>query len=290
MAQRQKKEQQRRQSSSRADTLNPKRLDLDDHLDRILNRLAMLLLRNGYGYQRISKLTKKAFVDAAVAIGAIENSTLSTARIAALTGLTRTEVSRLRRIGHHDEGLDAEFNRATKVARGWITDSRFSTKLGKPRPLSLVSKQSGFAQLVRRYSGDIPAKAMLLEMQRLGMVELRGDNVVTLVRRVPTRADESVNAIRAISPWVDVLSETRAAETATHLSSAINQVRLRYDTPSQVLASARELEQRRRSFIEALAHLGASKPTGKYELTVSIAVAAAQPRRQRSTSKRKTRT
>lgn len=257
-------------------------LHLDELLDRILSNLAELLLRHGYGYQRISRLTKAAYVKAAHEIGKRERSKSSIARIAALTGLTRIEVSRiLKSAGTSNTNAESELNRATRVAHGWVTDVRFLNEKRHPQALAF-SGRHGFAQLVRKYSGDIPARAMLAEMKRLGMVAHAENDVVSLIRQKPVPARLTIDAIRAIAPWVDLLAETVESSEGTNLSSKTQQLRIYFESQSQVLASMRELENRRRSFVSSIEHLGTNtRATGGLELTVSIAVAAAQPKKTR---------
>jgi len=282
MVHRPKRIQGSRSKDAEQDPSNAPFRHLDEQLDRILSRLADLLLRHGYGYQRIGKLAKVAFVRAAKNISKRENSRTSIARIAALTGLTRLEVSRLLKSDQSQKAsLELDLNRATRVAHGWAADLRFSNDQGQPRPLTF-SGRHGFAQLVRKFSGDIPARAMLVEMKRLGMVKHTSDDVVLLVRARPMPARSTIDAIRAIAPWVDLLSASVAPTERTDLTSTTQQVRIYFDSLSQVLASVRELENRRRSFVRSIEHLGSnSRVATGFELTVSIAVAAAQPKQTR---------
>jgi hypothetical protein len=255
-------------------------LHLDEQLDRILSNLADLLLRHGYGYQRISRLTKIAYVKAAHEIGKRERSRSSIARIAALTGLTRIEVSKILKSANNPEtNAESELNRATRVAYGWVSDTRFLNDKREPKVLAF-SGRHGFAQLVRKYSGDIPARAMLSEMKRLGMVTHAENDVVSLIRQRPVPARSTIDAIGAIVPWVDLLADAVESSEGTNLSSKTQQLRIYFESQSQVLSSIRELENRRRSFVSSIEQLGTnSRATGGLELTVSIAVAAAQPKR-----------
>src|SRR5262245_51279239 len=71
--------------------------EVDAILSRIFSSIATLLVSSGYGYRRINDLTRLAFVRAAEAINTREGIKTSIARIAATTGLTRLEVSRLQK-------------------------------------------------------------------------------------------------------------------------------------------------------------------------------------------------
>lgn len=266
---------------------------LDSQLNKILLNLADLLLRHGYGYQRVNRLARSAFVRAAQEIGKREHSRPSIARIAALTGMTRIEVSRLVRSGDSlDLGQEEDLNRATRVAYGWANDARYSDGQGKPLRLAF-SGRAGFGQLVRKFSGDIPARAMLIEMKRLGMVRHGPDDSVSLVRQRPMLDRSSIEAIRAIAPWVDLIAERNKLSASANLTSATQQVRLYFESQSEALASIRELESRRRSFVSSIEHLGTStSSSSSLELAISIAVAVALPkvsdrRKQLGAKKRK---
>lgn len=253
---------------------------LERHLTKILSSLATLLLRHGYGYPRISRLTKTAFVEAAAASDRKHYSKTNIARVAALTGLTRTEVSRL--VQNREQAIrdDTSLNRATRVANGWLRDVQFSHRKNQAKDLPFTSERGGFGCLVKKYSGDIPVRAMFTEMKRLGMVRLNKTNMVTLIRNRPSLPKSTIDAIRAMSPWVNVLAEPTDIPIELNLSSTTEHLRIYFDSFPQVLAATRELEQRRRSFVEGIEQLGTkSRKTGKHTMNVYVAVAAAHPKR-----------
>ncbi len=79
---------------------------------------------------------------------------------------------------------------------GWVRDSDFSDPRAGPRKLH-IEGQWGFAELVRRYSGDMPARAILDELVRVGAVRLHEDHTVELLARayVPTTSEPAKLAI-----------------------------------------------------------------------------------------------
>jgi hypothetical protein len=270
-------------SSVGASSLGPDAslLDVDLHLTRILFGLALLLLKHGYGHARLAKLAKLAFIDAAKSLAPNPGAKANIARIAALTGLTRVEVSRLLRADRSNPfAIDDHLNRATRVAFGWRTDKTFLTRSNRPRALLLSRAKGGFSQLVRKYSGDIPARAILVEMVRLGLVKRRRSGLVSLVKQTPTLPRITIEAIRAISPWVDLLSDSRNVPSAGALTSDTQHIKIHFDSLSEVLAAVRELKSRQRSFVSGLQQLGTRmKESGAYEISISVAVATAKPLR-----------
>ena len=131
-------------------------------INKLLRPLIAILLRNGMGYSVFDEIVKKAYVDVAFEEFKIADKKQTVSRVAALTGLTRKEVKRLKEI-EHIENSDAgqKYNRATRVISGWLTDSDFSVDINIPNKLTFDEGCHSFSQLVKRYSGDIPSKAML---------------------------------------------------------------------------------------------------------------------------------
>jgi hypothetical protein len=153
---------------------------------RILRALARVLLRHGLPFPMLEDLAKRAYVDVAMNEFGIPGRKPSISRVALLTGLTRKEVQRLAETG--GDTIDAEaierHNRAARVVAGWVRDADFRGADGEPAPLALDEGAASFAQLVRRYGGDVPARAMLDELLRVGTVERQPDGRIRLLTRV----------------------------------------------------------------------------------------------------------
>jgi hypothetical protein len=277
------KHRQQRPNRQRAKSFDNETGHLDAPLAQILAHLARPLLLNGYGFAHLNALARIAFVEAARAIYGQDESKVSIARIAALTGLTRVEVSRI--IKTNDSAANSSTlhpNRAARVARGWASDKEFTQRDKSPRELSFSGRGNNFSSLVKKHSGDIPARAMLKEMTRLSMVEHTARNTVKLLRRTVPPTRSTVTTLRAIAPWVRLLSaKSERGKSAEHTSKA-NQVTLHFDSLPQVFSLLRELESRRAAFVAGLVELGMRrKPSNLYEMAISVAVATTKPMRIR---------
>jgi hypothetical protein len=123
------------------------------------------------------ELAKRAYVDVALNDFAIPGRKPSVSRAALLTGLTRKEVQRLTEeaAGAVEAGTALPENRAARVVAGWVRDSDFHERDNDPAPLLFDGGEHSFSELVRRYSGDVPPRAVLDELQRVGTV-VRGDD------------------------------------------------------------------------------------------------------------------
>jgi hypothetical protein len=161
---------------------------------RILRPLIRILLRNGVSYGTFADIARSQFVEVARREFAIEGRKPTISRLAVVTGLTRKEVNRTLRRSYPDDRPSADrYNRAARVIAGWRRDKDFLGPQGKPAVLPISGRGKSFQELVRRYSGDMPYRAVLDELTAAGTVLLRDPDRVRLVDRayVP-KADESM--------------------------------------------------------------------------------------------------
>ena len=160
-------------------------------LDRLLDPLVEILLRGGLPHRAFAEVAKRAYVRVAEREGGVSGRKQSTSRIALRTGLTRKEVGRLRKLPElRAEETAARYSRASRVVAGWLRDERFLVD-GEPSVLPLEGDEGSFAHLVREYSGDVPARAMLDELLDAGTVERDGTGGVRLMARgyLPRRGE-----------------------------------------------------------------------------------------------------
>lgn len=148
-------------------------------LAKLLKPLIRLLLRNGVAHADFVEIAKKAYVDVAAEDFAVPGRKQSVSRIAVLTGIHRREVSRVLALSA-DESADLvrQHNRAARVISGWQDDPDFKDAKGGPAKLAFATE---FSELVRRYSGDIPVRAVLDELVRVGAVSQSEEGEVSLL-------------------------------------------------------------------------------------------------------------
>jgi hypothetical protein len=248
-------------------------LHLERRLSEILEDLAALLIGSGYGVSRMNRLVRLAYLNAAKSLG--HEKETSNARIAALTGLTRIEVSRLSKQGIQQSDTRTPLNRAQRVAIGWVSDAEYCTRLGKPRALPFSGRSTSFSKLVRVYSGDIPARAMLYEMQRLNMVQCETNGSVRLLRVGTVPSKQTQTSLRALARWTRFLA---SGDDNQELFARTFQVKLRFDSGQQANAALRELERRVSAFVSGVEQLGQNERRSDcHEIDLSLAFATRAP-------------
>lgn len=159
----------------------------------LLRPLVRILLRNNVSHRTFADLAKRAYVEVANAEFGIHKKKQTVSRIAILTGLTRKEVQRLLQLQPDSQPIwNDEYHRGSRVITGWLRDRKYGDGKGHPRPLPVEGKRSSFSALVKSYSGDIPMRALLDELLRVGAVKQLKDGRIGLVSRgyIPQKGSE----------------------------------------------------------------------------------------------------
>ena len=160
---------------------------------RILRPLIRLLLRHGVPFGAFADLAKRVYVEVALEELGIPGRKQTHSRVSVLTGLSRKEVLRVTRLDRPDDTETAgRYHRAARVIGGWVRDERFNDGSGDPAPLPVEGEGPTFSGLVKEYSGDVPHRAILDELLRVGAVERTADDKVRLLARayIPVAGDE----------------------------------------------------------------------------------------------------
>ena len=180
---------------------------------RILRPLVRILLRNGVNFLEFAEVAKAAYVEVAAMDFPVSDRRMSQSRIAIVTGLSRKEVARVitDEGKDHSEEDESKFNRVIRVLAAWHMDSEFTGPYGIPLELEFEndSGKPSFQTLVRKYSGDMPARAMLDELLRVEIVHQ--DSTTGLLKvlgrtYIPERL--SLESIDHLAKVVSHLAET----------------------------------------------------------------------------------
>jgi hypothetical protein len=149
---------------------------------KLLKPIARLLMKLEVSHSEFSELSKKAYVEAAFEHFGIPGKKLTVSRVSVLTGLSRKEVVRLYNDQSNSPEPKIKPNRSARVVTGWLSDAEFLSKEDNPRVLPLQGENS-FATLVKRYSGDITAGAILDELLNAGVVRRLDGKMLQLEKK-----------------------------------------------------------------------------------------------------------
>jgi hypothetical protein len=166
-------------------------------LQKAMAPLARILLSAGIGYKEFDAIAKQAFVDVAAEGFGVRGRQTNTSRIAAMTGLTRKEVTKIRRQTGVASTVGDHSIPAADVLHCWHTNDDFLNERGEPRALPLVGPSPTFPELVERVVRDIPTGAMRRELERVNAL-LVVDGCLLPSRRYirPEKEDLFVRCVR----------------------------------------------------------------------------------------------
>jgi hypothetical protein len=148
---------------------------------RLLRPLVRLLLHHSVPFETFADLARWVYVDVAEKDFALEKKKQTTSRISVITGLNRKEVARLQEMSVEDNTAKVKsFNRAEIVVAAWRHEYPKANSVSLAARLPLEGERS-FASLVKRWSGDMPVRAVLDELLRVGVVKRVENDEIELV-------------------------------------------------------------------------------------------------------------
>ncbi len=210
---------------------------------RILRALVRVMLRHGVPANTFVGLVKRAYVDVALDDFAIPGRKQSISRVALLTGLTRKETQRLAEMPERLDVEDIErHSRAARVVAGWVRDKDFHDRKRAPAPLAFDEGEHSYAELVRRYGGDVPPRAVLDELLRVGAVERLADGRIRLLARVYIPRTSDLDKVAILGTDVSYLIGTIDHNLQSDSGPPRFQRKVEYDNlPREAIAEFREL-------------------------------------------------
>jgi hypothetical protein len=184
-------------------------LALRTAIAHLLRPLFRVLLRHQMSFQAFEALAKRVYLDVSTRDFGIPGKKPSISRASILSGLTRKEVQRLLAEPLQPETVEAErYNRAARVITAWARDPGFCDARGEPQALEPSDGTLSFAMLVRRNAGDVPVRAVLDELLRVGAVRRRDDGRLELVTRAYVPQRSAIDKIAILGADVADLIDT----------------------------------------------------------------------------------
>jgi hypothetical protein len=210
---------------------------------RILRPLIHILIRNGISYGTFADLAKWLFVDVAKREFAIEARKQTISRVSVITGLNRKEVKRVSELATPDDQASSErYNRAARVIAGWRRDKTYCNEKGQPADLPLAGEEATFQTLVKKYSGDMPFRAVLDELIRVDAAAQTDDGRVHLIARAYLPAGDETMKIHILGTDVAHLISSIRHNLNPDVRGPFYQRKVMYDNlPDDVLPALRKL-------------------------------------------------
>ena len=224
--------------------------------------LVRLLLRHGIPFGVMADVVKQVYVDVAWQEFGLPGRKQTTSRVAILTGLSRKEVARLRQLHRWDDHEAVQqYHRAARVMSAWVRAPEFHDASGQPAPLPVEGDPMSLGGLVRRYSGDMPVRAILDELLRVGAVEQLADGRIRLLARAYVPAAGEVEKLGILGTDVADLIATIDWNLRCPPADAYFQRKVQYDNlPSEVMPELHTLtRERAQALIEQLDHWMAAR-------------------------------
>jgi len=215
-------------------------------LIKLMRPLVKLLLRYGVSHSEFVEVLKRIYVSVAESEQEfrVEDRKQSVSRISVLTGLNRKEVSRIQALPSDEEFEVATHNRAAQVVNGWLRDTAYQNSLGDPIDLSLTDGSVSFSTWVKNYSGDMPVRAVLDELIRVGTVKKLDSGMLSLCSKayIPQKSDSEKLGMLGVS--VTDLLNTLEHNIPRPLEDSRLQLTLAYDNlPEEALEEFKKMSE-----------------------------------------------
>jgi hypothetical protein len=253
---------------------------------KLMEPIIGILLRNGITHKELAIICKQLYVKVASQEFGIRGRQTNLSRVALLTGIDRKEVARIKETQEHnivsDDNQKSQ-DRLTRVLSGWHQDPDFLEAEGKPSILSLDDNTPNFAQLARRYGGDMPAITLLKELKRHGTVEETDAGELRVLKRyfIPAQSDPSA-LLRAGNVLHDLGS---ALEHNLYKANTSKKIPLRFErratntemSPNVAAAFRAFVDKEGQAFLEKIdawltEHESSSSPTSDNRIKMRLGV------------------
>ena len=209
---------------------------------KLLRPLTRILLRKGVSFGTFSDFAKWVYVDVAYREFGIKGRKQSTSRVSVITGLSRREVMRVRKLPRPDVTSSAErHNRAVRVIAAWCRESDFLDSKGHPATLPFEGQGATFSELVKRFSGNVPPRAVLDELIHAGAATRQDDGKISLLTQAYIPKHVEAHKLNILGTDAHHLISTIDHNLKPETAEPIFQRKVSYDNlPDEILPMFRK--------------------------------------------------
>lgn len=168
-------------------------------LERILEQLMGTLLDTGVTVYEACQVVR--YIGARQAALRILSSTgrENKSRVAAITGLSRTEVTRLLKLGKATpRNIRLSQHPIQRIIDAWLSIPAYLSKTGEPAEILIYGRKTSFERLTTKFSASIPIRAIVDEMVRMNLVDIINGKKIRLKSRLIVNRGLSEASIRAV--------------------------------------------------------------------------------------------
>ena len=179
-------------------------------LVQLLEPLVGFVLDSGLSTQELRSILREAAVRSVAAKQMEVARRVNISGIAASTGITRAEISRIlkSRADASRQVTDRQQQSTNRILAVWHQDPKFTTPGGKPADLKIYGRGASFETLVRNYGRGIPTRAMLDELIRTGAAEVLSSRIIRVKTSVAVDRGVTPQAIRSFGERATELLST----------------------------------------------------------------------------------
>jgi hypothetical protein len=237
-------------------------------LSQLIDPLLNLMFDSRVTVREFTQILRKIAVAKANNRISDESGQSNKSRVSIITGLPRSEVTRLLKQTAFPSFSKRVQHPTRKVLSGWFDDSAFLTKDGDPSILPAFGKRKSFERLVDKYGGGVPVRAMLDELTRIDAIEWLAGQRIRPRSRIPMMTGLTPSSISMMGERGRNLLETLLANAHAkrnpffEATAAVENM-----DPASVSIGRREVLQQGSSFISSIDGLfdqlkrsGATKP------------------------------
>lgn len=156
------------------------------YIRALLRPLVRWCLKRGVRSSQVEEILRQSFVHEAQHEIHEAQGAFSVSKVSVMTGLHRSEVSRLLTGERPDRAAHDILNRVLGL---WASSKRYRTAEGTPRDLTHEGLSSEFARLVADVSKEVTHYPILFELERIGAIEYVGNLVRLRVQEYTPRED-----------------------------------------------------------------------------------------------------
>ena len=143
---------------------------------KMLSPLAEFAFECGFNVSDLNSILRETAVRCVSARQLEETGRINISGIAAVTGISRLETSRILKSARIDTSQSTLGSKSliNRILGAWHSDPKFLTASRRPKSLKIFGRGLTFESLVTSYGRGIPTRAILDELIRVGAIEVCG--------------------------------------------------------------------------------------------------------------------